>query len=127
MKKAGSLLLFLASSTLVPCFAYGEPPGKPAEPDRPTAAGRDGAVEFAIVGADQRPLPCRIHVKDQRANPCYPPQLPRWADHFVCAGRAELRLPANDYTFEIERGPEYARESGTFRLRAARGNASNGG
>lgn len=77
----------------------------------------DCLVQFAVVGEDHRPLPCRIHVKDHRKNPHYPAQLPRWVDHFVCEGTAELSLPADDYTFEIERGPEYARESGTFRLR----------
>jgi hypothetical protein len=118
MMKTGLLLLLPAFSVLMPPCALSQSPGTSAEPDRKTADSRDGTVQFAIVGEDQRPLPCRIHVKDRRANPRYPPQLPQWADHFVCPGTAELRLPADDYTFQIERGPEYARQSGAFRLRA---------
>ncbi|MGA2256127.1 MAG: CehA/McbA family metallohydrolase [Thermoguttaceae bacterium] len=118
MKKTGFILPLLALSAFIAQCACEEPPVKPAESDRKTAVSRDGAVEFAIVGDDQHPLPCRIHVKDHLANPRYPLQLRHWADHFVCPGKAELRLPADDYTFEIERGPEYARESGTLRLRA---------
>ena len=73
-------------------------------------------VQFAIVGENAQPLPCRIHLKDHLQQPCYPEQLPHWADHFVCPGNVELSLPAGDYSFQIERGPEYRRMSGAFRL-----------
>jgi hypothetical protein len=87
-------------------------------PNAQAETAGEGTIAFAILGEDQRPLPCRIHVKDQRANPRFPPQLPHFANHFVCPGKAELHLSADDYTFEIERGPEYARQSGTFHLGA---------
>jgi hypothetical protein len=76
----------------------------------------DSRVQFAVVGEDQRPLPCRIHVKDKAGTPRYAQGFPRWNDHFVCPGTAELQIPAGEYVFEIERGPEYRRESGAFRL-----------
>jgi hypothetical protein len=75
-----------------------------------------GRVQFAVVGEDAQPLPCRIHLKNHLQQSCYPEQLPRWADHFVCPGNAELELPAGDYSFQIERGPEYQRASGDFHL-----------
>lgn len=80
------------------------------------ARAGDGRVRFTIVGEDKHPLPCRIHLKDHLRKPCYTEQLPRWADHFVCPGAADLHLPAGDYTFEVERGPEYRRQSGSFHL-----------
>ncbi|MGA2067065.1 MAG: CehA/McbA family metallohydrolase [Thermoguttaceae bacterium] len=74
------------------------------------------AVRFCVVGEDGRPLPCRIHLKDGQKKPCYAKDLPRFADHFVCPGTVEIQLPPGEYSFEVERGPEYRRESGTLRV-----------
>ncbi len=74
------------------------------------------SVRFAVAGEDGRLLPCRIHLYDEGKKPHYAKDLPHFADHFVCPGTAELQLPLGRYSFEVERGPEYRRESGTFRL-----------
>src|SRR5713101_2161115 len=53
------------------------------------------------------PVACRIHLKDAAGKPVQPKGLPFWNDHFVCAGAADLQLAAGDYTYELDRGPEY--------------------
>jgi hypothetical protein len=39
-----------------------------------------------------------------------------WFDHFVLPGRITLTLPLGQYSFELERGPEYLRRSGYFAI-----------
>src|ERR1043165_8259959 len=58
-------------------------------------------------------LPCRIHMKDSAGKPIRPKGLPFWHDHFVCAGKAELDLAPGNYSYEIDRGPEYLLTTGT--------------
>ena len=91
------------------------PASRPSPTARPPLAAT-APSEFAIVGEDKHPLPCRIHVKDRGAIPAIPRNCRVGPIISFVQGAAELRLPAGDYTFEIERGPEYARESGTFHL-----------
>ena len=57
--------------------------------------------------ATQRPVPCRIHLKDAMGKPMRLKGLPFWHDHSVFAGFVELNLAPGDYSYEIERGPEY--------------------
>lgn len=66
------------------------------------------------------PIPFRIHLKGGDGKPIRPPQFPFFRDHFVCDGTAELELPPGDYHYEIERGPEYWRDSGTIKLSSER-------
>jgi len=73
------------------------------------------AVRLVVASEDGRPLPCRVHLKDAHKKPCYAEDLPRFFDHFVCPGTVEVQLPPGEYSFEVEHGPEYRRESGTFR------------
>ncbi len=42
--------------------------------------------------------------------------MPFWHDHFVIPGSVTLRLPLGNYTFDIERGPEYTARSGYFTI-----------
>jgi hypothetical protein len=75
----------------------------------------NGTVAFTVVEEQTgQPTPCRIHLKDAKGTPQRHPKLPYWHDHFVCPGTAELELPAGKYTYEIERGPEYASQTGSF-------------
>src|SRR5436309_2441964 len=76
----------------------------------PTAAWRLVVVE--TEGGP--PLPCRIHLKDSTGKPVQPKGLPFWKDHFVCSGDAPLQLAPGNYTYEIERGPEYLTATGSF-------------
>ena len=77
-------------------------------------------LTFEINDEQGRPLPCRIHLTDAAGKPQAAPGQPFWKDHFVCPGRAAIPLPAGEYKYEIERGPEHRRLSGRVDLRAGR-------
>jgi hypothetical protein len=80
-----------------------------------SAARGGAAVEFTVTETKTgKPVPCRIHVRDKASKPQRAVELPFWHDHFVCPGTARLNLVPGDYTYEIERGPEYAPRTGTF-------------
>jgi hypothetical protein len=75
-------------------------------------------VEFEVLEKQtSKPVPCRIHVRDQAGRPQRADDLPFWRDHFVCPGSARLRLTPGDYTYEVERGLEYAPRTGTFTVK----------
>jgi hypothetical protein len=59
------------------------------------------------------PVPCRIHLKDGNGRPVRAEQLPFFRDHFVCAGKVELALTPGNYSYQIERGPEYLMRTGS--------------
>ena len=65
-------------------------------------------------------MPCRIHLKDAVGKPRRAPGLPFWRDHFVSPGKVQLDLPEGDYTFEIERGPEFRRVAGELSVRGGK-------
>jgi hypothetical protein len=86
-----------------------------APPDAPEA----GRVIITVVAeTSDRPVPCRVHLKDAAGKAQRAASLPFWFDHFCCPGNAELSLPPGKYTYEIERGPEYRTVSGSFTLGA---------
>src|SRR6266545_2584301 len=60
--------------------------------------------------------PCRIHLKDADGKPVRAQGLPFWHDHFVCPGVAELDLAPGDYSYEIDRGPEYVLTTGILKV-----------
>lgn len=65
-------------------------------------------VQLVVLDSDNgRPVPCRVHLKDAAGKPVPAPGLPFWRDHFVCTGAVELRLAPGEFTYELERGPEY--------------------
>jgi hypothetical protein len=75
-------------------------------------------VEFTVLEKQTgKPVPCRIHVRDQAGRPQRAGDLPFWRDHFVCPGTARLSLTPGDYTYEVERGPEYAPRTGTITVK----------
>jgi hypothetical protein len=65
-----------------------------------------------------KPVACRLHVKDAAGKPQQAAKLPSWRDHFVCPGTAQLELAPGQYTYEIERGPEYRAQTGSFTITA---------
>jgi hypothetical protein len=79
-----------------------------------------GELQFDVTDPLGRPLPCRIHLFDGAGKPRLAPGQPAWRDHFVCSGKAGLRLPAGAYRYEIERGPEHQRVKGTVELKPGR-------
>ncbi len=77
-------------------------------------------LTFEINDERGRPLPCRVHLADAAGKPQAAPGQPFWKDHFVCPGRAAIPLPRGDYQYEIERGPEHQRLSGSASIRLGR-------
>jgi hypothetical protein len=77
-----------------------------------------GEVRIEASGADGKPLPCRVHLIDAAGKPVQPPGLPFWRDHFACEGGADVKLPAGTYRWEVERGPEHERASGSLEVKA---------
>lgn len=76
---------------------------------------RAGTVEIAVLDkATGKLTPARIHLKDAAGKPVRADDLPFFRDHFVCPGKVRLDLPADGYSFEIERGPEHRLQSGSF-------------
>ena len=67
-----------------------------------------------LDASTNQPVPCRIHLLDATRKPVHPKHLPFWNDHFVCGGEVDLALAPGDYTYEIDRGPEYFVTRGTF-------------
>jgi hypothetical protein len=81
--------------------------------------GNTGPVELVVLDRQMgRPIACRVHLSDTTGKPQRPSSLPFWRDHFACPGTVRLELTPGDYTYEVERGPEYARATGRFTVRA---------
>ena len=64
------------------------------------------------------PVPCRVHLKDSAGKPIKAGALPFFRDHFVCNGKAILALAPGNYSYEIERGPEYLMRTGSVAITA---------
>ncbi len=74
-------------------------------------------LELTVVDADTgQPIPCRLHLRDNRGRPRRLGRLPALGDHLVIDGHVTLELPLGSYQFEIERGPEYVNRTGHFVL-----------
>lgn len=76
-----------------------------------------GTLLLRVTDGPGGPLvPCRIHLRNQAGVPRKVVGQPFFADHFVFPGEVKLELPRGTYTFDIERGLEYARVSGHFQI-----------
>ena len=71
---------------------------------------------FRIEDKSGELLPCRIHLTDGAGKPHHPEGFLSWKGHFVCPGNAELNLPAGEWNYRIERGPEHSRAEGKFEI-----------
>lgn len=79
------------------------------------AAG--GVLEVRVTdNASGEPVAVRMHLRDARGKPVRVSGHPYWHDHFVFDSRAVLKLPVGNYTFEMERGPEYRLRTGNFTI-----------
>lgn len=79
------------------------------------AQAAEGQLEIRVIDKESRkPVACRMHLKTAAGKPRFPKKVPAWDDHFVVPGKTLLRLPLGNYSFEIERGPEYPVISGHF-------------
>jgi hypothetical protein len=82
------------------------------------AFGANSRVKITVVDSDTgKPVPCQIYLKDEAGNAIQAPELPFWRGHFVSPGYVELDLSPGKYTYEIERGPEYFMQTGSFVVR----------
>ena len=80
-------------------------------------------VRITVLDPSGQPMPARVHLQDSAGKPQNPPHgngLPFWRDHFVCTGRVDIPLPEGNYTFQIERGPEFTAAAGAVTLRKER-------
>jgi hypothetical protein len=77
------------------------------------ALAESGKLEFTVTAdPDGERIPCRIHLKDAAGKPGKADPLPFFFDHFVCEGTVSLSLPVGEYSYEVERGPEWSRAAG---------------
>jgi len=80
------------------------------------APAKAATLKIVVENEQGGPLPCRIHLKNGQGQPQRAGELPFFRDHFVCPGEVTLQLAAGTCSFEIERGPEYQRQSGSVDL-----------
>lgn len=80
-------------------------------------AAKKGEVEIRVVDSKSgEPIGVRMHLKDQKQKAVKPPKSVFWHDHFVFDGSIKLELAPGNYTFELERGPEYKIRTGYFSI-----------
>jgi hypothetical protein len=78
-------------------------------------AAKKGEVEIRVIDSKtSEPLAVRMHLKDQKGKVVKPPKSVFWHDHFAFDGSIKLELPSGNYSFELERGPEYKIRTGYF-------------
>jgi hypothetical protein len=76
-----------------------------------------GQLELTVVDKDTgKPIPCRMHLVGPKKQPFRPAKVPFWQDHFALPGTILLKLPLGNYSFVIERGPEYLNQTGYFTI-----------
>ncbi len=76
-----------------------------------------GQIEIRVTDEDTgEPLAVNMYLQDARGRLRFPPKLPKWKDHFSFDGSVILKLPTGNYTFQLERGPEYQIRSGHFEI-----------
>jgi hypothetical protein len=86
-------------------------------PPRRAHAFIGGELRINVVDADTRePIACRMHLKNAKGVAQKAARMPFWNDHFVFPGNLKLKLPRGDYSFELERGPEYLDRKGHFTI-----------
>ena len=85
----------------------------------PANAAGEGKVKVSVVDAESgQPIPVRMHLKNSRGKPVIPRGTVSWKDHFILDGEITLKLRPDDYTFQVERGPEYKIRHGNFHIRS---------
>jgi hypothetical protein len=77
-------------------------------------------LQVNVSDTDGKPLPCRIHLRNEKGEPQRVADQPFWNDHFVCSGRVTADLKPGVYRYEIERGPEHERKSGKVEIAAGK-------
>ena len=78
-----------------------------------SATAQPSSIQLRVSDKHDQALPCRVHLRNADETPVHVEGQPFWKDHFVCSGRVSISVAPGEYQWEIERGPEYARASGT--------------
>jgi hypothetical protein len=81
------------------------------------AGAATGRLTITVVDRDTgEPIPCRMHLTTASGKPRKPGdrRIAFWHDHFVVPGKITLTLPLGQYSFEMEKGPEYLNRDGYF-------------
>lgn len=89
------------------------------------AQPRHPILEITVKNSAGDPVPCRIHLQDESGKPIHAFGYPAWNDHFVCDGMVGAEFPEGKYRYEIERGPEHQRRTGTVTVRSDAANRLN--
>ena len=82
-------------------------------------AGKPSEGNLELIVTDEatgQPIACRVHLQNAAGLAKKVLKMPFWNDHFVCPGKVVLKLPKGQYTFVIERGPEYVDCAGYFTI-----------
>jgi hypothetical protein len=86
-------------------------------PNVSAAFAATGQLELTVVDKDTgKPIACRMHLLGPNKKPRKPDGVPFWHDHFAVPGKILLKLPLGNYTFLLERGPEYLDREGYFTI-----------
>lgn len=81
------------------------------------AQAADGRLALSAIDKEtNRPIAVRMHLKSATGRPRLVRKAIAWDDHFIIPGEMTLDLPVGSYTFEVERGPEYAVTTGHFTI-----------
>ncbi len=80
-------------------------------------AASTGQLAISVIDKDTgKPIACRMHLIGPKKRPWKPDKVPFWNDHFALPGKIVLKLPLGEYSFVVERGPEYLDQSGHFTI-----------
>lgn len=79
------------------------------------ARGAGGELMLTVVDPQTgRPMPCRMHLSNEKGRPQRAAKTVFYDDHFVFPGTVKIKLPRGTYHFVIERGPEFLERKGYF-------------
>jgi hypothetical protein len=80
-------------------------------------------VTLSIIGEKGKPVAANIKLKNAKGNYLIPDSIYFWKSFmgsslpdYPSDGRTKYLLPAGDYHYEVDRGPEYFYKRGTFRV-----------
>lgn len=80
-----------------------------------TWAAAGGELTLTVLDEQTgQPIPCRMHLRNERNRPQRAAKTLFYHDHFVFPGTVKIKLPRGTYQFIIERGPEYLDRNGYF-------------
>ncbi len=71
-----------------------------------------GVLHLHITDDTGQNIACRVHLKAPDGQAVRGGTLPFWNDHFSCLGDVQFPLKPGEYTYEVERGPEFDRVIG---------------